>query len=437
MLVTEGEAYLFSLSGFGHQGARAYKPGFERINALMDAMGHPHASYPVVHIAGTNGKGSTASFVAAMGTALGTRVGLHTSPHLVRINERMRVNGAPAPMSWLDEQVARYRAVFERVGPSFFEATVALSFLYFRDMAVDMAVVEVGLGGRLDSTNIVVPAVTAITNVGYDHMDLLGHTLEAIAREKAGIIKPGVPVVSGITDPGPRSVVAAIARERGAPLYEVSEEVAFTAARSLVPESGLSMTTPTGTYDGVRPGLPGQHQYANLAVAWRIVELFFPEASGSGDTLLRGVYDVKALTGIRGRLDVYSEEPLIMLDVSHNHESLAASVQYMKDALRPRSGQLYVAFGTMRDKDIDRMASVLAAHSARVFIMPIQSERALSPDELQRVLYTAGVNTDTVKGGDGSTLRKQLLDQFDTIAHPNDGLLITGSHHLVAPFATL
>src|SRR5690606_4396768 len=169
-----------------------------------------HRAFPSVHVAGTNGKGSTASMIAAVGTAAGLRVGLHTSPHLFHVGERIRVDGVPAPEAWLAAAVARYRPAFEAVGPSFFEATVALSFRYFAGAGVDWVVAEVGLGGRLDATNVLAPAVSVVTSIGLDHTELLGESLAAIAREKAGIVKPATPVVTAADQPEVVDVLRAV-----------------------------------------------------------------------------------------------------------------------------------------------------------------------------------------------------------------------------------
>ncbi|MDZ4700969.1 MAG: Mur ligase family protein, partial [Rhodothermales bacterium] len=210
MTIADAEAYLLGLPSFSVAGAVAYAPGLERIAALMAGMGDPHRVLRVAHVAGTNGKGSTSSMLAAIGTSTGRRVGLHTSPHLYRLQERMRIDGVAIPDGRLAGLVGRYVDLFEAVGPSFFEATVALSFLYFAEEGVDLAVVEVGLGGRLDATNIVEPSVCAITTIGLEHTAILGDTLEAIAAEKAGIIKAGVPVVSGVESPDAAGVISEV-----------------------------------------------------------------------------------------------------------------------------------------------------------------------------------------------------------------------------------
>ena len=212
--MTDAERRLLALPRFAGAGAAAYKPGLGRTRALLAALGDPHTVVPTVHVAGTNGKGSTASFAASVAQAAGLRVGLHTSPHLATLRERMRVDGRPAPPDWLDGALARWGGAVDAVGPSFFEATVALSLLYFAEQDVDLAVVEVGLGGRLDATNVLAPLVAAVTHVGLDHTDLLGDTVEAIAREKAGIAKPGVPFLHAVAGEA-RPALEAEARGRG------------------------------------------------------------------------------------------------------------------------------------------------------------------------------------------------------------------------------
>ncbi|MDX1429594.1 MAG: Mur ligase family protein, partial [Rhodothermales bacterium] len=216
----EAVKLLLALPRFTDKGASAYRPGLERIRSLLGAMGGPERDYPIVHIAGSNGKGTVASVVASILAASGLRTGLHTSPHILEIGERMRVDGTAANRDWLAANVLRYRGEMDRIKPSFFEMTVALSLLHFSEMKVDAAVVEVGLGGRLDATNAVTPILSVITNIGRDHADILGETVEQIATEKAGIIKAGVPIVTGVSGPAER-VIKTVAAERGAPYENV------------------------------------------------------------------------------------------------------------------------------------------------------------------------------------------------------------------------
>ena len=386
----DAHAYLLSLPRFAVSGQASLNPGLDRIEAVLDALGHPQDAYPTIHIAGTNGKGSTAAFLASFGRISGATVGLHTSPHLFRLNERMRVNGLVPSDAWLHKTVRACVPIFNRVGVSFFEATLALSFLYFEEHNVDFAVIETGLGGRLDASNVLTPAVSVITSIGFDHMDVLGHSLAKIAQEKSGIIKAGVPVVAGVDKEEALRVVVETAYSRAAPLHDVYEEVKWSKQRG---EGGVfegTWSTPVHTYGPVVSGLPGRHQFVNIASALRAFEIFFPRNELDVKSITRGIEAVKEQTGFRGRLEIVKSEPLIALDVCHNYDSLGASIEYVKDVLAPRSGHLFVAFGTMRDKDVEQMASLMAMSSVQLFIVPLHSERALPPGELKRHITGAG-----------------------------------------------
>ncbi len=280
MTYAEALAVLDALPRFAEQGAAAYRPGLERMGALLGAMGRPHERFPSVHVGGTNGKGSTASMAAAIAAAAGLRVGLHTSPHLLDFSERLRLDGVPAPPEWIADAVARFRAAFGRVGPSFFEASAALALLYFAEADVDLAVVEVGLGGRLDATNVLAPRVAAVTNVSLDHTDLLGHTIAAIAREKAGIAKPGVPFLTAAQGEA-LGVLRASALAAGAPFEAVRETVAvqIRGGQSRGEDAGglgLTLQTPVREYGALNVGLPGAHQAWNAALAVRLAEVAMP-----------------------------------------------------------------------------------------------------------------------------------------------------------------
>ena len=424
--MTEAEQYLFSLPRFSEKGEAALKYGLERFKAILSELGDPHLTSPVVHLAGTNGKGSTASYIASVATSLGARVGLHTSPHLFAVSERMRIDGEPASSEWLASRIAQCRPIFDAHTVSFFEATLALSFLYFAEEGVDLSVIETGLGGRLDATNVVEPAVTVITSIGLDHVGILGNTLEAIAREKSGIIKEGVPVISAVSDERARQVVQLTAHEKNAPFHDVYKEVTWhDETRDPVATSG-EFKTPVMEYGSMRLGLPGRHQFVNVASALRVIETFFPKEKLDVKSIHTGIHSVCRVAGIRGRLDVIQKEPLIVLDVSHNYDSLSVSLQYVKEAIALRSGHLFVAFGTMRDKDIRQMTSLLAEQKAQLFVVPIHTDRALPPGDTIQYMASAGIPAQTVADA------QHALQLFSEIARPEDGLLITGSHLVVS-----
>jgi len=415
-------AFLYQLPRFADAGAAAYRPGLERMEALLEAMEVPTDGLRVVHVAGTNGKGSTASMVAAMATAAGQQVGLHTSPHLLHVAERMRVDGTPAPEAWLAAAVTRYRPVIERIGPSFFEATVALSLRYFVEQEVDLAVVEVGLGGRLDATNVLTPAVALITHIGLDHTDLLGDTLEAIAREKGGIIKPGVPCLTAATQPSVQAELQALADATGASLEVVQQTTQLHGGAATGPHARGTIRTPVRTYEALALDLPGAHQWTNARLAVRAVETL---GLGTDAAVREGLGAVRELAGLRGRLETLLTEPLIVVDVAHNPEGVRLALQHAR-ALLP-AGTLHLLLGLMRDKDLSAIARLCAEYAARVQPVTGLSDRAVPAAEVTAALEAAGASVTA------PAAIPEALAAFRNAAGPADGLLATGSHQVVAP----
>lgn len=412
--------YLLTLPRFTDQGAVALKPGLGRMEALLDAMGRPHERYPSLHVGGTNGKGSTASMIAAIATAAGRRVGLHTSPHLHDLAERMRIDGQPAPHDWLAEAVARYREVFDRVEPSFFEATVALSLLYFAERAVDLAVVEVGLGGRLDATNVLRPALAIVTNVGLDHTDLLGETREEIAREKAGIAKPGIVLLTAAEGESVLAALGAEAEARGAQLVRVQDEVTIRRVDPHPAGLALDLVTPVRAYDRLVVGLAGRHQAWNAALAVRAAERVL--GAGAAQVAL-GLAEVRKLSGLAGRCELLQRDPTVVADVAHNAEGLDVALACAREQ---SLGRLYVLLGVMGDKDLPALTGVLAAAGATVLPVSLLSPRALSQSDLRHLLQRHGLDViDVADVPDG-------LRWFRRHAQPSDLLLVTGSHLTVA-----
>lgn len=422
----EALRYLLSLPRFADQGCAAYRPGLARIEALLAAMGEPHRAYPCVHVAGTNGKGSTASLLAAIARAAGYRAGLHTSPHLWQIGERLRIDGIPAPTVWLEAAVAHYYPLFEQVQPSFFEATVALSFLYFAEQQVDFAVIEVGLGGRLDATNVVHPRLAVITSIGLDHTDILGPTIEAIAREKAGIIKTGVPILTGVTQPEALAVIREMAACRQAPLHHLWEEVQLEQLEIDLACLRLTARTPVRRYVGLEVGLLGRHQAANALQAIRAAELTLPEVWDDPQSIFEGLRNVKQLSGLRGRFEVLQTQPLIVADVAHNPDGLAAVLETIDTLCPPGTSRRYAIWSALRDKDAPTMANQLVQADFAVYIVALESPRAWSAAELSALVQQAGgqvLGIGTVFAG------WHLLQQR---LGADEVLLITGSHQVVA-----
>lgn len=394
------------------------------MEALLEAMAVPTGRLRVVHVAGTNGKGSTASMVAAMATAAGQQVGLHTSPHLLHVTERMRVDGTPASEAWLADAVTRYRSPLERIGPSFFEATVALSLRYFVEQDVDLAVVEVGLGGRLDATNVLTPAVALITHIGLDHTDLLGDTVEAIAREKGGIIKAGVPCLTAATQPSVQAELQALADAAGASLEVVQQTTQLHGGAATGPRALGTLRTPVRMYEALALDLPGAHQWTNARLAVRTVETL-----GLADdpaTVRTGLASVRALAGLRGRLETLQTEPRIVVDVAHNPEGVRLALQHVQ-ALVPAGRTLHVLLGLMRDKDLAAIARLCAAYETQVQPVTGLSDRAVPVAEVVAALQAAGATVAP------PAAIPEALAAFRKSAGPADGLLATGSHQVVAP----
>ena len=432
--MSDAVSFLNDLPRFSGEQDTAFKPGLERMEALLDAMGNPHDDLRAVHVAGTNGKGSVASMAAAIATAAGLRTGLHTSPQLRHLTDLMRIDGAPVSMDWLDDAVDRYRHAFDEIAPSFFEATVALSFRYFADEGVDLAVVEVGLGGRLDGTNVLQPAVSVITSIDLEHTNLLGNTLDAIAREKAGIIKPETPVVTGVTQPEALAAIREVAAENDAPPHVLDEDIAIEVKRTGIRGSVLDLQTPLRRLSNLQVALPGAHQHRNAALAVRAAELVLPEAAYDAP-LRTGLADVRSLAGLRGRLEVVADDPLVVADVAHNPSSLAATLRAVTSALRSGTdttwnGTLCVALGLLKDKDLTGIAQELSrcdAETIRVIPLRLDSVRARPADDIATACREAGFEVDDPADP------IEAMSAFRKAAGPGDALLATGSHAVVAP----
>lgn len=374
----EAVEYLYSQTPqFCQIGAAAYKPGLDTVRRLDAAFGRPHAAYPTIHIAGTNGKGSTAHTLAAVLQSTGLKVGLYTSPHLVDFRERIRVNGEmiseKAVTGFLEGYLDRHLGL----EPSFFELATVMAFDHFAREGVDVAVIEVGLGGRLDSTNIITPVLSVITNISLDHMAQLGSTTAAIASEKAGIIKPGVPVVVGEADVATLPVFSARAHEVGAPLTVASAEI--DTATPLF-SSLLSLFS-----------LKGPYQRRNLATILAAVgELRRLGFDISEEALHRGLAGVETLTGLRGRWMKVADLPLTICDTGHN----IGGWQYLAPQLDSHPGPLWMVIGFVNDKDISHILPLMPRRARYVYTRA-SVPRALPAEELQRRAVAAGLPEGT------------------------------------------
>ena len=378
--------YLYaSQPAFHLVGASAYKPGLDNTYRLMAHLGNPHERLRAVHVAGTNGKGSTSHLIAAALQAQGYRVGLFTSPHLVDFRERIRINGQMIPEQMVVQFVVDNRAFLDELRPSFFETTMAMAFWYFAQQQVDIAVVEVGLGGRLDSTNILMPLLSVITNIGIDHTEFLGGTLTQIAGEKAGIMKPHVPCVIGETHPETQEVFLARAGAceiLGAGLETTDCRLWFADQCGYMRKRRLK-EAPECQLLGVYQDKNQQTAFVALQVLRNIcgIEL-------SKESIAKGFAEVCTLTGLRGRWEVLSQKPLTICDTGHNGhgiryvaEQLSSLIASSPNSLSPH--RLHIILGMVNDKDIDTVLGLLPTEAVYYFTQPATS-RALPAEELLR-----------------------------------------------------
>jgi dihydrofolate synthase / folylpolyglutamate synthase len=399
------------------------KFGLETMRALVGELGHPQRSFTALTVAGTNGKGSVAAYVDAVLRAGGLAVGRYTSPHLVRVHERITALGREIDGADLEEAVGAVRRAAEalvaagtlRDHPTYFEALTAAAFEHFRRKGVQVAVLEVGLGGRLDATNVCDPVASAIVSLDFDHQVYLGTSLAAIAREKAGVLRAGRATVLGPMAREAREAIAAQAAAVGARLVDAED-----GARLQDGAGGVDMRTPLGLYRGLRP-LPGAHQRTNLLVAVRLLE----EARAAGVQVdLGGVADGVAATRWPGRLQHVAGDPPVLLDGAHN----AAGARALASHLRGR-GAVVLLFGAMADKDVEEMAGALFPLARSVVLTRVDMERAASPDELAR---RAGEHArDALREADIA----RAFDRARALARPDATVVVAGSLYLVGSVA--
>ncbi len=425
MTYKETTEYLFTSTPlFQHVGGDAYKEGLYNTLELDKHFGHPHRQFKTVHVAGTNGKGSCSHTLAAILQASGLKVGLFTSPHLVDFRERIRVNGQMVSEQYVVDFVEGHRPFFEPLHPSFFELTTAMAFKYFADQQVDVAVVEVGLGGRLDCTNIITPEVSVITNISFDHVAFLGDTLAKIAAEKAGIIKKGVPVVVGETVDETRPVFEQKAHEMQAPIYWAEEEKEVV-AHQFLPNGHIAYET---RHDGHLTGeLGGLCQRKNadtiLCAVSRLRECGFQISQAD---VRRGFAEVCETTGLMGRWQTLCETPKVVCDTGHNAGGFQWIVQQLNQVKRP----LRIVFGMVNDKDISSVLSMLPKHATYYFCQACV-QRALPCTEIQHQATQFGL-----QGGCYPTVEAAYQAALDD-ADKDDFIYVGGSSFVVADLLSI
>jgi dihydrofolate synthase/folylpolyglutamate synthase len=396
------------------------KLGLENISRFLDRIGSPHNRYPSVHIAGTNGKGSTASYIESILRHAGYKTGIFTSPHLIDFRERIKVDGRPISKKYVTDFVREYRGLIIRNKITFFEVCTALAFCYFADCRVDIAVVEVGLGGRLDATNTLRPILSIITDISYDHTQILGETLEKIAFEKAGIIKAGVPVLVGIMKPEPKSTIADIALERKAPTIFINgnhfrrrEKLFFFDYRN----NGFRL-------DALRSALPGRHQVLNAALSVRAMEILGELGFKAGRRNIR-----KGLRKVDwpGRFQIIRlpNGSIVILDVAHNPAGFKATVECFKELFPGRKADILIGF--VKTKDFSKSISYLKSVARSVEICRLNTYRSANPEEIAAAF---GRSLRPIVSESTAASSRKVMKW----AAPGDIILVCGSHFMVGDF---
>jgi dihydrofolate synthase/folylpolyglutamate synthase len=416
--------YLFTrLPMFSRIGAAAIKKDLHNTIALCEALGNPHTRFKSIHIAGTNGKGSVSHMLAAILQTAGYKTGLYTSPHLHDFRERIKVNGEMVSEAFVIDFTQRIQLQIEQLEPSFFEITVAMAFEYFAKQQVDVAVIETGLGGRLDSTNIITPELSIITNIGWDHMNLLGDSLNKIAFEKAGIIKQEIPAVIGETIPETENVFLQKAKEQQATLLFANDH--FSTEEVLMVNNQLQVIVKnktTGKPQSYELDLPGLYQTKNLCTVLTAVEQLQQQGwSISQEQVQTALSHTKQINGLHGRWEVIQEHPTVVLDVGHNEDGMKQIVKQLQFC---SFQQLHIIIGMVKDKEIEKVLALLPENAVYYFT------KAQIPRALDEIILQQKAKAFNLKGETYLNVHDALEGAKQT-ASAQDLILICGSVFLV------
>lgn len=421
--------FLFtSLPMFQRIGDAAVKKDLTNIRLLSDLIDQPHKSFPSIHIAGTNGKGSTSHMLASIFQAAGKKVGLYTSPHYVDFRERIKINGVMVPERYVINFVKEFKDKWEIIQPSFFEITVMMAFHYFRQEKIDIAIIETGLGGRLDSTNIITPQLSIITNIGFDHMQMLGNTLPAIASEKAGIIKPRVPVVIGEWHKETATVFKEKANQVNAPIYFASRHLMTEQILSGLLKSTFNIHTRGQVWmDSLETDMTGPYQEHNIKTVLEGIfrwNQYYPQEQ-IGDRIIRkGLKGVKKATGMIGRWMVVHKKPIVIADAAHNHHGMSAMLPGL---LAHPAQQRHFVLGFVADKDITKILALFPKDGLYYWCAPA-IPRAKPSGETRDIAMEAGLS------GIAYSSVGKAFDQAIKAAGPHDLIFVGGSSYVVGDF---
>ncbi|MFI5128711.1 MAG: bifunctional folylpolyglutamate synthase/dihydrofolate synthase [Chitinophagales bacterium] len=414
---------------FSRIGTAAYKANLDNTVRLCDFLDNPQNKFKSVHIAGTNGKGSVSHMLAAIFQTAGYKTGLYTSPHLKDFRERIKLNGEFISKKFIIEFTEKIKPLAAEIEPSFFEITVAMAFDYFKYTNVDIAIVETGLGGRLDSTNVVIPELSVITNIGMDHMNILGDTLDKIAGEKAGIIKEGVPLVVGEIVEATKSVFQSVAKEKKAPLFIASKKRQATdwkwEKHDLIVEVAEEHITDHKVY---HLDLPGIYQRNNLLTVLECChQLKLKGWDLQDDTIRKALRQVRKLTGLHGRWEVIHQFPTVVLDVAHNEDGIKQLVGQIEVT---DHHELHIILGVVKDKDIESVLFQLPK-TAHYYFTQANIPRALDAESLKQNAETYGLKGKVYDDVNEALAIAKLK------AHKDDLIIVCGSIFLVGEVQNL
>jgi dihydrofolate synthase/folylpolyglutamate synthase len=380
-------------------GSKAYKPTLENTKEILKFIGNPEKELKFIHVAGSNGKGSVCSLVASVLTEAGYKVGLFTSPHIVDFTERIRVNGKQMEIDSVNEFIKRIREHKFPFSPSFFEITFGMALDYFKAQDCDICIIETGLGGRLDATNVITPEISAITSISLEHTDILGSTIEAIAKEKAGIIKKGKPVVIG--------------KLETEALFAIKEKAS-------IEKSEIILATSNNEYDN---HFIAGYQKDNLKTALSVLDRF--DSTIDHDSILRGIQNLSNNTGYSGRLQIVAQKPITIFDVSHNTDGIAKTISAIESI---NQGNLHIIYGTSADKDIKKIAALLP-NKAHYYLTEFSNPRSASIDSLKKNF--TGKDLESISYFEKAN---EAMKSAQSNCNENDTLLVIGSFFLLSDF---
>ncbi len=417
------QEYIYSFALFGKKGG--YKPGLDRVNYMLSRVGNPHLVYPIIHVGGSNGKGSTVAFVDAVLQESGFQVGRFTSPHLTYYGERMAVNGQPMPEDELAELVEKLSPIFEEVEektdfgrPSFFEVTTLLALYYFARQGVDIVVLEVGLGGILDATNAVQPTICAITNIELEHTQYLGDTVEEIALQKAGIIKEGIPVITGAKE-GALQVIKDVAKSRHSPCVVLQDDYQWERIQSNYNKQVFNLKTQMNNYQQLKIQLAGLHQISNAVMAVAILENLPAPLQVKKEDIIKGLLN----TFWPGRLEIRLENPILVLDGAHNPSGFDTLVNFLKEEMPEQKVVFILSF--LKDKDVTPYMEKIKSLASTVIFTQSQNFRAADPRWLKETAGSQDIPVEVIHEVGIALERGKIL------AGPDGVLCLAGSLYAV------